>query len=165
VHGQRLEQVGAQRLHRAWIRGAAALVHDARFDAHERRAPLDEEAMAVLCMAPTEYRVIAKRAEPRRTPALGGLIAAGEALNPEVLRTWHEATGLWVRGGAALSAGACFPGAGALRTRLLARRGRPPHAPAVCHDQGNEGKECVQIRCGSGVRCSRWWTSPWGCVI
>jgi acetyl-CoA synthetase len=50
-------------------------------------------------MAPTEYRVIAKRAEPRPTPALRGLVAAGEALNPEVLRTWREATGLWVRDG------------------------------------------------------------------
>jgi acyl-coenzyme A synthetase/AMP-(fatty) acid ligase len=82
-----------------WIRGAAALLHDARFDAQERLALLDEERVAVLCMAPTEYRVIAKRAEPRRSATLRGLVAAGEALNPEVLRTWHEATGLWVRDG------------------------------------------------------------------
>jgi acyl-coenzyme A synthetase/AMP-(fatty) acid ligase len=82
-----------------WIRGAAALLHDARFDANERLALLDEEPVAVLCMAPTEYRVIAKRAEPRRTATLRGLVAAGEALNPEVLRAWHEATGLWVRDG------------------------------------------------------------------
>ena len=82
-----------------WIRGAAALLHDARFDAHERLAMLDEEPVAVLCMAPTEYRVIAKRAEPRGTATLRGLVAAGEALNPGVLRAWHEATGLWVRDG------------------------------------------------------------------
>jgi acetyl-CoA synthetase len=82
-----------------WLRGAAALLHDARFDAHERLAVLAEEPVAVLCMAPTEYRVIAKRAEPRATATLRGLVAAGEALNPEVLRAWHEATGLWVRDG------------------------------------------------------------------
>jgi acetyl-CoA synthetase len=82
-----------------WIRGAAALLHDARFDAHERLAVLAQEPVAVLCMAPTEYRVIAKRAEPRPTATLRGLVAAGEALNPEVLRAWHEATGLWVRDG------------------------------------------------------------------
>jgi acyl-coenzyme A synthetase/AMP-(fatty) acid ligase len=82
-----------------WIRGAAALLHDARFDPHERLALLDEEPVAVLCMAPTEYRVLAKRAEPRGTATLRGLVAAGEALNPEVLRAWHEATGLWVRDG------------------------------------------------------------------
>jgi len=50
-------------------------------------------------MAPTEYRVIAKRASLRALPALHGLVAAGEALNPEVLRAWHEATGLWIRDG------------------------------------------------------------------
>jgi acyl-coenzyme A synthetase/AMP-(fatty) acid ligase len=82
-----------------WIRGAAALLHDGRFDPDERLAMLDEEPVAVLCMAPTEYRIIAKRAQPRRTPTLRGLVAAGEALNPEVLRAWHEATGLWVRDG------------------------------------------------------------------
>ena len=48
----------------------------------------------MLCMAPTEYRVIAKRAEPRPLPGLRGLVAAGEALNAEVLRVWEEATGL-----------------------------------------------------------------------
>src|SRR3954468_23066368 len=82
-----------------WIRGAAALLHDARFDPHERLDVLAREPVAVLCMAPTEYRVIAKRAEPRPVDGLRGLVAAGEALNPEVLRAWHEATGLWIRDG------------------------------------------------------------------
>jgi acetyl-CoA synthetase len=50
-------------------------------------------------MAPTEYRVIAKRAELRPLPSLTGLVAAGEALNPEVLDAWHAATGLWIRDG------------------------------------------------------------------
>jgi acyl-coenzyme A synthetase/AMP-(fatty) acid ligase len=82
-----------------WLRGAAALLHDERFDPDKRLALLDEEPVAVLCMAPTEYRIIAKRAQPRPTPTLRGLVAAGEALNPEVLRAWHAATGLWVRDG------------------------------------------------------------------
>src|SRR4051794_31017735 len=82
-----------------WIRGAAALLHDARFDPRERVDLLARERVNVLCMAPTEYRVIAKRAEPRGTPHLRGLVAAGEALNPEVLRAWHEATGLEIRDG------------------------------------------------------------------
>jgi len=50
-------------------------------------------------MAPTEYRVIAKRATLRPCPDLRGLVAAGEALNPEVLRAWQEATGLAIRDG------------------------------------------------------------------
>jgi acetyl-CoA synthetase len=82
-----------------WIRGAAALLHDARFDPHERLELLAREQVNVLCMAPTEYRVIAKRAEPRPVASLRGLVAAGEALNPEVLRAFHDATGVWIRDG------------------------------------------------------------------
>jgi acyl-coenzyme A synthetase/AMP-(fatty) acid ligase len=82
-----------------WLRGAAALLHDARFDPQERLELAERERVDVLCMAPTEYRVIAKRAEPRAVPTLRGLVAAGEALDPGVLGAWHEATGLWIRDG------------------------------------------------------------------
>jgi acyl-coenzyme A synthetase/AMP-(fatty) acid ligase len=82
-----------------WLRGAAAMLHDARFDPAERLELLARERVNVLCMAPTEYRVIAKRAEPRPLPHLRGLVAAGEALDAEVLRAWEEATGLPVRDG------------------------------------------------------------------
>jgi acetyl-CoA synthetase len=82
-----------------WLRGAAALLHDARFDPHERLELLEREQVAVLCMAPTEYRVIAKRATLRALPHLRGMVAAGEALNPEVLRAWEEVTGLAIRDG------------------------------------------------------------------
>jgi acetyl-CoA synthetase len=82
-----------------WLSGAAALLHDARFDPQERLALMERERVNVLCMAPTEYRVIAKRATLRPFPHLRGMVAAGEALNPEVLRAWHEATGLEIRDG------------------------------------------------------------------
>lgn len=82
-----------------WLSGAAALLHDARFDPEERVALLEREHVNVLCMAPTEYRVIAKRTELRSLAQLRGMVAAGEALNPEVLRAWREATGLEIRDG------------------------------------------------------------------
>jgi acyl-coenzyme A synthetase/AMP-(fatty) acid ligase len=82
-----------------WLRGAAALLHDARFDPGERLEILERERVQVLCMAPTEYRVIAKRTEIRPLPALRELVAAGEALNPEVLRAFSEATGIEIRDG------------------------------------------------------------------
>ncbi len=82
-----------------WLRGAAALLHDARFEPAERLDLLERERVNVLCMAPTEYRVIAKRATLRPIASLRGLVAAGEALNPEVLRAWEEATGLQIRDG------------------------------------------------------------------
>ena len=82
-----------------WIRGATALLHDARFDPAQRLEILAGENVNVLCMAPTEYRVIAKRTQIEPLPKLRGLVAAGEALNPEVLRAFHEATGIDIRDG------------------------------------------------------------------
>jgi acyl-coenzyme A synthetase/AMP-(fatty) acid ligase len=82
-----------------WLSGARALLHDARFDPHERLELLAAERVNVLCMAPTEYRVIAKRSTPKPLPQMRGLVAAGEALNPEVLYAWREATGLEIRDG------------------------------------------------------------------
>ena len=82
-----------------WISGAAALLHDARFDPDERLELLERERVNVLCMAPTEYRVIAKRSTLRALGHLRGMVAAGEALNPEVLRAWEEVTGLQIRDG------------------------------------------------------------------
>jgi acetyl-CoA synthetase len=82
-----------------WLRGAKAVLHDARFDPEERLDLLEELRVNVLCMAPTEYRVIAKRVRLRPFPHLRGLVAAGEALNPEVLHAWEGATGLQIRDG------------------------------------------------------------------
>jgi acetyl-CoA synthetase len=82
-----------------WLRGAAALLHDDRFDPAERLEILQAERVNVLCMAPTEYRVIAKRVQLRPFPELRSLVAAGEALNPEVLRAFREETGLEIRDG------------------------------------------------------------------
>ena len=82
-----------------WLSGASALLHDARFDPAERLDLLERERVRVLCMAPTEYRVIAGRAQLRPLPDLRAMVAAGEALNPEVLHAWREATGLEIRDG------------------------------------------------------------------
>ena len=82
-----------------WLRGATALLHDARFDPAQRLEILAAERVDVLCMAPTEYRVIAKRTTLSPLPALRTLVAAGEALNPEVLRAFREATGIEIRDG------------------------------------------------------------------
>jgi acyl-coenzyme A synthetase/AMP-(fatty) acid ligase len=82
-----------------WLSGASALLHDARFDPAERLELLARERVNVLCMAPTEYRVIAARVQLRALPDLRAMVAAGEALNPEVLHAWREATGLEIRDG------------------------------------------------------------------
>jgi acyl-coenzyme A synthetase/AMP-(fatty) acid ligase len=83
----------------AWLRGGAALLHDARFDAAERLDVLERERVNVLCMSPTEYRAIAKRGELRPLPSLRHAVAAGEALNPEIVLTWQQAVGVSVHDG------------------------------------------------------------------
>jgi acetyl-CoA synthetase len=82
-----------------WLREASALLHDARFDPAERLELLEHERVSVLCMAPTEYRVIAARATLRAAPNLRTMVAAGEALNPEVQRAWRDVTGIEIRDG------------------------------------------------------------------
>jgi acetyl-CoA synthetase len=82
-----------------WLQGATALLHDGRFDPQERLELLARERVNLLCMAPTEYRVIAKRATLTGMSDLRGMVAAGEALNPEVLSIWREATGMDIRDG------------------------------------------------------------------
>ena len=82
-----------------WLRGAAALLHDARFAPAQRLEILAAERVNVLCMAPTEYRVIAKRVTLSPLPELRTLVAAGEALNPEVIRAFDEVLGIQIRDG------------------------------------------------------------------
>ena len=81
-----------------WIRGATALMQDARFDPAERLEVIEREGVDVLCMAPTEYRAIAKRATLRELP-LRHAVAAGEPLNPEIVGEWQEAAGVAVHDG------------------------------------------------------------------
>jgi acetyl-CoA synthetase len=50
-------------------------------------------------MAPTEYRVIAKRVDIPPLPRARSLVAAGEALNPQVIHAFREATGIEIRDG------------------------------------------------------------------
>ncbi len=82
-----------------WLRGAAALLFDGRFDPEQRLETAERERVDVLCMAPTEYRAIAKRAELRPLPALRHAVAAGEPLNPEVVDAWRDATGVEIHDG------------------------------------------------------------------
>ncbi|MEX1140839.1 MAG: AMP-binding protein [Thermoleophilaceae bacterium] len=82
-----------------WLCGAAALLHDARFDPAERLDVVEREGVNVLCMAPTEYRAIAKRAQLRQLPSLRHAVAAGEPLNPEIVLRWQEEAGVSVHDG------------------------------------------------------------------
>jgi acyl-coenzyme A synthetase/AMP-(fatty) acid ligase len=77
-----------------WLTGAAAVIHDGRFDPVERLDFAQALGVNVLCQAPTEYRMLAKRTALRPLPALRRMVSAGEPLDPETIAAFREATGL-----------------------------------------------------------------------
>jgi len=77
-----------------WLTGAGAVIHDGRFDPEERLDFAEALGVNVLCQAPTEYRMLAKRAQLRPLPALRRMVSAGEPLDPETIAAFRAATGL-----------------------------------------------------------------------
>jgi acyl-coenzyme A synthetase/AMP-(fatty) acid ligase len=77
-----------------WLTGAAAVIHDGRFDPTGRLDLAEVLGVNVLCMAPTEYRMLARRTDLRPLPALKRMVSAGEPLDPETIAAWQAATGL-----------------------------------------------------------------------
>jgi acetyl-CoA synthetase len=77
-----------------WLTGAAAVIHNGRFDPAERLDFVEALGVNVLCQAPTEYRMIAKRTALRPLPALRRMVSAGEPLEAETIAAWRAATGL-----------------------------------------------------------------------
>ena len=53
----------------------------------------------MLCQAPTEYRMLAKRTALRPLPKLRRMVSAGEALNPEVIEAFRGGVGLDIHDG------------------------------------------------------------------
>ena len=77
-----------------WLSGAAAVIHDGRFDPAERLDLIEALHVNVLCQAPTEYRMLAKRTALRPLPSLRRIVSAGEALEVGTIDAFREATGL-----------------------------------------------------------------------
>jgi acetyl-CoA synthetase len=77
-----------------WLCGAAALLHEGRFDPAERLELIERQGVNVLCQAPTEYRMLAKRAEIRPIDSVRRMVSAGEPLNPGVIDAFRERAGL-----------------------------------------------------------------------
>ena len=82
-----------------WLRGAKALLVDDRFDPDTRLDIAREQGVNVLCQAPTEYRILARRTELEPAPSIHRMVSAGEALNPEVIEAFRSATGIEIADG------------------------------------------------------------------
>jgi acyl-coenzyme A synthetase/AMP-(fatty) acid ligase len=77
-----------------WLTGAAAVLHEGRFDPAQRLDHTEALGVNVLCQAPTEYRMLAKRVALRPLPALRRLVSAGEPLDAETITAFRQTTGL-----------------------------------------------------------------------
>ena len=82
-----------------WLGGAAALLQDTRFDPAQRLATVRAEGVNVLCMAPTEFRLIAAAGPIGALPSVRRAVTAGEPLGVPAFRAWREQTGLEISDG------------------------------------------------------------------
>lgn len=82
-----------------WLMGAKALLVDQRFDPETRLDIVRREGVNVLCQAPTEYRILARRTELSPVPSIRRMVSAGEALDREVISAFREVTGLEIADG------------------------------------------------------------------
>jgi acetyl-CoA synthetase/medium-chain acyl-CoA synthetase len=84
-----------------WSVGAEVFMYGGRFEPRRELELLEEAAPSVFCAPPTEYRLLVREEKLARlaVPHLRECVSAGEPLNPEVIRAWHEHTGLTIRDG------------------------------------------------------------------
>ena len=82
-----------------WLCGAVALLQDRRFDPGQRLDVIRREGVRTLCMAPTEYRLIAAHGPIRAVGSLRRLLTAGESLGLPAAEAWHAETGLRIADG------------------------------------------------------------------
>jgi acetyl-CoA synthetase len=123
-----------------WLGGAAALLQDRRFDPAERLATIRAEGVNVLCMAPTEYRLIAAHGPITAVPSLRRLVTAGEALGIPAVDAWRAQTGLTIADGYGQTETGHLTGVRPGETAPPGSMGRP--LPGV-HAQIVDGELCV----------------------
>ncbi len=77
-----------------WSMGANVLFYDGRFEAEQRLRLLEKHKVTVFCAPATEFRHLINAPVSRYDlSALRLSVSAGESVNPEVVKRWHELTG------------------------------------------------------------------------
>lgn len=84
-----------------WNQGATVFVYGGeRFDSETTLELLSTYPVAVMCAAPTVYRMLVlEDLAAHDFRALRHCVAAGEPLNPEVMEDWEKHTGIVIRDG------------------------------------------------------------------
>jgi len=85
-----------------WSQGACNIVYDfrGRFDAAKVLQVLERQKVTTFCAPPTAWRAIVLQDLSKfELRSIRHAVSAGEPLNPEVIDTWKQATGLHIREG------------------------------------------------------------------
>ena len=83
-----------------WTHAAGVFIHDMpRFEPQEVLKVLQNEPITTLCAPPTLYRSLVQIPDLDKFQTIKHCISAGEPLNENVYRDWHQKTGLWIREG------------------------------------------------------------------
>ena len=82
-----------------WSQGSCVYVHDMpRFEAQKVLTVLETDPITTLCAPPTLYRSLIQL-DISKFANLRHCVSAGEPLNEEVIKAWHDKTGIWIREG------------------------------------------------------------------
>lgn len=77
-----------------WSRGSCVLFYDGKFDATERLRLLDKYKVTVFCGPATEFRhLVNLSTKDYDLSALRLCVSAGESVNPDIVKRWHELSG------------------------------------------------------------------------
>jgi acetyl-CoA synthetase len=85
-----------------WSQGACNVVYDfrGRFDAAKVLQVLERQKVTTFCAPPTAWRAIVLQDLSKfDLKSIRHAVSAGEPLNPEVIDTWKQTTGLYIREG------------------------------------------------------------------
>ncbi len=84
-----------------WLSGSAVMVYDyERFDGEAMMQVLEKYGVTTFCAPPTVYRMMAKSGiRPEAFQTVKHCSTAGEALQKEIIRLFHESTGLEIMEG------------------------------------------------------------------
>ena len=126
-----------------WELGVPTFMYEGRFEPRRHLEILTSQGITALCAPPTEFRLLVKEDLSRYDLShVRTAVAAGEPLNPEVIRLWRDATGVTIRDGYGQTETVCLV---ANHPELQVRPGSmglptPGHDVRVLTESGDEAE-------------------------
>ncbi|MFY0563970.1 acyl-CoA synthetase [Archangium lansingense] len=129
-----------------WSQGACNVVYDfrGRFDATKILRMLEQQRVTTFCAPPTAWRaLVLQDLSQYDLSSIRHALSAGEPLNPEVIDTWKQATGLHIREGYGQTESVMIVGMFSALEPRVGSMGKPSPGFDVSVIDG-EGKEVPQ---------------------